>query len=122
MKTLAVALLLLQPIAVLASADKPNPADFPIKIHVISSSSQALNNVSYVQVLETTIDGQPTELTGNGGGVLAPGDYSARLNPDVQGPGDAMSYDVYRGYYLLLPDGKTRKYKVTGLGLPSTNP
>jgi hypothetical protein len=32
------------------------------------------------------------------------------------------AYDIYRGYDLLLPDGTTRTYTVTGLGPVPTNP
>lgn len=118
MKKLALALLLLQPVAIFAVADKPNPADFPVKVHVISSEFTQPN----IQVLQTTVDGQPTELTGYSLGVLALGDYPARINPKIHGPSNPNTYDIYRAYDLLLPDGKTRTYTVTGISLAPANP
>jgi hypothetical protein len=125
MKKLALALLLFLSATALAAADKPNPSNFTIKVHVISSSSRSIFDGSLPldqQVLETTLDGQPTELTATQQGVLALGDYPARITPKVHGPKNPNTYDIYRGYDLLMPDGSTRTYTVTGLGPSSTNP
>jgi hypothetical protein len=126
MKKLPLALLLLLPASVIAAA-KPNPADFTITVHVISSSSGTGSNTIgpyTTQVLETTIDSQPVELTSyNIGGVLALGDYKARLSTAVHAPKKfTNTYDIYLGYDLLLPDGTTRGYAVTSLSLAHTNP
>jgi len=123
MKNFALALILLQPAALSATVDKPDPADFPIKIHVISSASGTSGtgaSAFYAQILNVTIDGQPAELTGTSLGVLALGDYPARISPKVHGPHNPNTYDIYRGYDLLMPDGTTRTYTVTRLG--PTNP
>ena len=127
MKKLALTLLLVLPATIFAAATKPDPADFTITVHVISSSSGTGANAIgpyTTQVLEKTIDSQPVELTSyNIGGVLALGDYKARLSTSVHAPKKyTNSYDIYRGYDLLLPDGTTRGYAVTGLSLAPTNP
>jgi hypothetical protein len=126
MRKLALTLLLLQPATLFAAADKQNPADFPVKVHVITSASQIIGggtNSTNIQVLETTIDGQPVELTGGSDGVLALGDYQARIATKIFRPHNPNTYDVYQGYDFLMPDGKIRTYLVTRLGpAPATNP
>lgn len=125
MKKLALAFLLLLSTTAFAATDKPNPADFPIKVHVITSSSRFQFDGSLTiaqQILETTVDGQPTEITGISMGVLALGDYQARISTGVHGPHHPNTYDIYRGYDLLMPDGTTRTYTATRLGPASTNP
>jgi hypothetical protein len=129
MKKFTLALLLALPFTTLAASTKPNPAEFTITVHVLTSQAgvQYNGNRYSTQVLQTTIDHQPVELTyinfGFGGGVLSPGDYKARLSTGFQAPKqDSNGYDIYRSYDLLLPDGTTRTFTVTGLSLPSTNP
>lgn len=124
MKKLALALLLLFTPAALA-AEKPNPADFTITIHVITSASRWQNDGTLndsLQILETTIDNQPVELTGNSMGVLALGDYKARIAASVHGPRNPNTYDIYKGYDLLMPDGTYRTYGITRIGPASANP
>ncbi len=125
MKKLALALLLLLSATAFAATDKPNPADFPIKVHVITSSSRYQYNENLTvpqQILETTVDGQPTEITAISMGVLALGDYPARISTKVHGPHNPNTYDIYRAYDLLMPDGTTRTYTVTRLGPEPANP
>jgi hypothetical protein len=124
MKSLALALLLIAPATAFA-ATKPNPADFTVTIHVTSSASEFRYDgtlVEFLQILETTIDGQPFQLTGNSAGVLALGDYKARISTTVHGPHNPNSYDIYKGYDLLMPDGTARTYSVTRLGPAVPNP
>jgi hypothetical protein len=112
-------LLLLLPGSILLAADKANPADFPLKLHITSSAQQSLyvgNGNQATQVLETVINGQPVQLQGYSQGVLALGDYPARINPKVHGPKNANTYDIYQGYDFLLPDGNLRTFYVTRLG------
>jgi hypothetical protein len=124
MKKLALAILLLLPATIFAAADKPNRADFPLTVHVVSSAWQiGYSNTPSYQVLETVIGDQSVELQQGGtSGVLALGDYPARISPKIHGPKNPNTYDIYRGYDLLMPDGTTRTYTVTGLGPASTNP
>ena len=126
MKKLALAFLLLQTAFLLAAADKPNPADFAVKVHVVSSASQQTGGDArtfYIQVLETVIDNQPVELQGSSQGVLALGDYPARVSAAVHAPNKhPNSYDIYEGYDLLMPDGTTRTYTVTRLGPAPSHP
>jgi hypothetical protein len=124
MKKLALALLLLFTPAAFA-AEKPNPADFTITIHVTTSASRYQydgNLTDFLQILETTIDNQPVELTGNSMGVLALGDYKARIATSVHGPRNPNTYDIYKGYDLLMPDGTSRTYSVTRIGPAPANP
>ncbi len=126
MKALAVALLLLLPSAAFAAPTKPNAADFTLKVHVISSASrqQWADGLLWIhQVLETVIDKQPVELQTDSQGVLALADYPARLSRKVHAPNHhSNTYDIYRGYDLLMPDGTTRTYAVTRIGPAPTNP
>jgi hypothetical protein len=124
MRCITLALLLLTPSAVFA-ASKPDPADFTVTVHVIASSARVQNGVGVVsatQVLETTIDNQPVELTGYSAGVLPLGDYKARIATSIHGPHNPNSYDIYKGYDLLMPDGTARTYTVTRIGPAPTNP
>ena len=116
------ALLLILSATAFAATDKADPADFTVKVHVISSAFVQTSDNLYGQVLETTIDGQPVQLRGISAGVLALGDFPARISPKVHGPHNPNTYDINRGYDLLMPDGTTRTYTVTRLGPASTNP
>ena len=126
MNKLALALLLILPATVSAAPSKPNPADFPLKVHIVSSASRMYiteNGSLYTQILETVIDQQPVELQGYSQGVLALADYPARISTKIHAPNHhPNTYDIYRGYDLLLPDGTTRTYSVTRLGPAPTNP
>jgi hypothetical protein len=56
-------------------------------------------------------------------GLLALGDYPARVSAKVKSPVTPNAYDIYQGYDLLMPDGKVRAYTVTRLGpAVPTNP
>jgi hypothetical protein len=127
MKKLAILFLLLQTPLILAADKKPaNPADFPLKLHITTSSLQVMpggDNWTYIQLLETTVNGQPVQLRSFNSGVLSLGDYPARVSPQIHGAKGANTYDVYLGYDLLMPDGNTRTYTVTRLGpAVGTNP
>jgi hypothetical protein len=82
MKRLGFVFVLLFTTVFLAATDKPNPADFTVQVHVISSGSFEVcggGSCTNFQVLETVIDNQPVELQSGAGGVLKLGDYPARL-------------------------------------------
>jgi hypothetical protein len=130
MRKLVLALMLLQTSCLLAATDKPNPADFPMKIHITSSAlrMQYANGLTYTyQVLQTFLDGQQVELSASAGGVLALGDYPARVSTSVHAPKGWSSYDLVKGYDFLMPDGKIRTFSVSAIseaGAPAatTNP
>lgn len=105
-------------------ATQPNPADFQIKVHVISSRLRNGSGPTMLQYLETSIDGQPVELRCFSDGVLALGDYPARLSSKVHAPSKhPNTYDIYQGYDLLMPNKEIRTCHVVGLGpIPATNP
>jgi hypothetical protein len=71
--------------------------------------------VSYQQV-EALINGQRVELTCSSNGVLALGDYNARISTKMRYPKKPNNYDLYKGYDFLMPDGKVRTYQVTAMG------
>jgi hypothetical protein len=124
MKRIALIFLLLQTTLALRAADKPNSADFNVKVHVMSSGAQWVGtSTAYVQVLETMIDNQAVELrAANSDGLLALGDYPARLLAGWHQPKHPNNYDIYRAYDLLMPDGAKRTFVVTRLGPGPTNP
>jgi hypothetical protein len=127
MKKLAFALLLLQPIALFAASGKPNAADFPITIHVVYSRSISSGGNSCQQI-EGVVDGKQIELTADdllpkSRGVLALGDYPARISPTYRAQSfHPNTYDIYQGYDLLMPDGKIRSFQLTAVGLSDAPP
>jgi hypothetical protein len=123
MKKLALVFLILQPAFLLAAPDKPNPADFTVKVHVVSSGTMWVGaGNGYLQVLETVIDNQAVELQASNPGMLALGDYPAQLLASWHQPKHTKGYDIYRAYDLLFPDGSTRIYLVTRLGPAPSHP
>jgi hypothetical protein len=114
MKKIALLLLLLPALAPFAISQKPDPKDFPIVVHVVFT--RAVFTSPYQQI-EAIIDGQRVELIGPSLGMLALGDYPARVTPKVHGPKkNPNSYDIYKGYEFLMPDGKLRTYQLTAMG------
>jgi hypothetical protein len=107
MKKVLLGLLLMQA-TVLMAATKPNPADYTVTAHVVASHSGG-----QIQLIYAMIDGQEVELQGNSLGVLALGDYSARLLKTDHSPN---TYDMYLTYEFLFPDGHTRPYLLIGFG------
>ena len=85
----------------------PNPADYPLKVHVISSRLYAPGGLT----LETTIDGTKYTLWDNWNQLLIPGDYKAKLIKDKR----VNSYQFNSEYELLYPDGKTEHFQVYGI-------
>lgn len=116
MKKVILLSVLLQTTLLLAAGDKPNPADFPVKVHVVFS--RYVMTAGQYQQIEALIDGVRVELTGESFGVLALGDYSARAATKLitRVPKNPNTYDLYKGYEFLMPDGKTRTYQVTAMG------
>jgi hypothetical protein len=87
----------------------PNPADYNITVHV-TASSRNWTVGTYSQHLDVIINGRKYQLQGNAVGVLAPGDYKAKLKETR-----LNSYDIDQTYEFLLPDGKTRYYVLSGI-------
>jgi hypothetical protein len=117
MKIALFAIFLLAP--VLALADKPNPADYTIAVHVQSSrfvdqcSSDDKGSMCFMILsLSVLIDGKKVELDDQSPSkeVIVPGDYKARILKEDT----SHSYEYSRTYELLFPDGATRKYNVVG--------
>ena len=123
LQTLLAFALLLFPVLLPAQQAQARAAGFPLTVHVVFSrnSGPFLPGASYHQ-LQAVINGQQVELAGGGGGILALGDYPARLAAKSGAPRNNPVYDVYQAYDLLMPDGQIRNYVVTGLGPPATNP
>ncbi len=71
------------------------------------------------QQIDAVVDGQTVHLSAPSLGVLALGDYPAKVSEKVHGPHNSNSYDLYKGYDLLMPDGKLRTFQVTGIGAAS---
>ena len=102
MKNIALLTLLL--LATFASA-APKSDEYTVIIHVYSA------HWGNTQDLSVTIDGKNYELVGApGDGLLALGDYKAKLVKDEH----KNTYESFRIYELLFPDDKTRKYSVVG--------
>jgi hypothetical protein len=95
-----------------------NSADFPINVHV--TTSRLLNygsgsNLNVFQELDVIIDGKKYELQGDAlyatrtaWGLIARGDYKARLINDVH----RTDYLSHQTYELIFSDGRTLKFDV----------
>lgn len=96
-------------------------ADYNITIHVSESRigtdcGSVIKGDSFcksVQKLSVMIDGAKYELeaeTRTPKGIIAIGDYKAKLVKDQQKP----THEFSRIYELMFPDGTTRQFTVTG--------
>jgi len=96
----------------IAFAQLPNPADYTVTIHVTASRiSRPINQAGQAgQQIQVVIEGKKYELQGLSDGVLALGDYKAKLREIHRN-----SYDIYQTYEFLMPDGKTRNFTLTGI-------
>jgi hypothetical protein len=96
------------------AAPNPSPSDYNVNVHVIESKTESFYDgvLRYLrQQVVVVIDGYKYQLEApTPGGVLALGDYKARLT-EKQGNG----YDILRTYTFLLPDGKTRGFELSGI-------
>ena len=102
MKRAALLVLLLATLAPAA----PAPDDYSINVHVTSSYMLPSG-----QGLDVVIKSKKYQLSGlYRGGILAFGDYKAKLTKD-QHP---TTYESSQEYEFLFPDNKTRKYEVIG--------
>jgi hypothetical protein len=93
-------------------AQPSSPADYTITVHVTASRiRRPINQAGQAgQQIQVVIEGKRYELQGLSDGVLALGDYKAKLK-EIQ----RNSYDIYKTYEFLMPDGKTRNFNLTGI-------
>jgi hypothetical protein len=107
---------------------KPNPADYTMAVHVLSSNLVNICQDSWgmlnpggmgkathcatAQHLNALINGKKFELDSVDiqGSALRIGDYKARGDDTM--PPDAYEYHIM--FEFLLPDGTTRTYRVVG--------
>lgn len=124
MKKILIALFLMMPL--MAWAEKPNPADYTLNVHVQSSrlvlDCGVINGGSvcgWDQYLTVLINGRKYELEGpttskkihllpNPAVVLHTGDYKAKV---LKASND-KTYEYSMSYEFLFPDGDTRTYIV----------
>lgn len=84
-----------------------NPASYTVNVHV-SASQQ---NERHYQYLDVVIDGKKYVLVSYGPpGVLAPGDYKARLVKNTH----KTPYYSTQTYEFLYPDGSTERFNLAG--------
>jgi hypothetical protein len=100
----------------------PNPDEYSIHVHVISSRwvmEPAISTGSEAfQKLNVVIDGKKYELEAPtlranlqaGVALLALGDYKAKLVQDKH----RTAYESSQAYEFLFPDNTTRKFTVVG--------
>lgn len=110
MKRTTFAVLLL--CSAIAFAQLPNPADYTVTVHVTASRiSRPINQAGQAgQQIQVIIEGKKYELESLSDGVLALGDYKAKLKEIHRN-----SYDIYKTYQFLMPDGKTRNFNFTAI-------
>lgn len=119
MKRIALAVLLLS--SMCFAGKKPNPADYPINVHVTGSRLEGVAGGGCTQYLDGEIDGLHYSLSGGcdrptadifgGFATLKPGGYKAKLVEDDR----STPFRVMQTYELLFPDGTTRKFGVYGV-------
>ncbi len=115
MKKIAVAVLPLLLSAYVWGASKPNPtepnpADYAITVHV-SACHLSFVSLTTLQNLDVVINGKAYELQAiSNDGVLALGDYKAKLVQDVH----KTAYESSLTYEFLFTDTKVRKFSVIG--------
>jgi hypothetical protein len=89
---------------------EPNPADYTITVHV-SACHLSFVSLSTLQNLDVVINGKAYELQAvSNDGVLALGDYKAKLFQDLH----KTAYESSQTYEFLFPDMKVRKFSVIG--------
>jgi hypothetical protein len=89
---------------------EPNPADYTIAVHV-SACHLSFAPPSVFQDLDVVINGNKYELQAmSGDGVLALGDYKAKLVQDLH----KTAYESSQTYEFLFPDMKVRKFSAIG--------
>ena len=117
MKKFVAVLFLLLCATCLQAKDKPNPADYAIKMHISGSNIEPYSGGTYLHV-DTNLNGKKIELTGAAvtykriDMLLIPGDYPAKLLNDSQNPNSAW---LGQDYELLLPDGTTWHCSISGI-------
>lgn len=123
MKKILLAVLLLSSFCFAAS--KPNPADYPITVHIIGSSLSAngaaglsIGGAGCTQVLDVMVKKKHLQLSGGcdettegSWSLLQPGDYKARLTTDEHSP----SFRLAQTYEFLFPDNSKRKYNAIAI-------
>lgn len=105
--------------------EKPDPAKFPLRVHVSGSRIrqeclvQSGNSVCEDELYaEAVIDGKKVELWGKASigkihtAVLAPGDYQAQITDEAHNADNSV---VSRNYLLLLADGSTWHCALSGM-------
>ncbi len=115
-KTIAAMLLA---IPMMAHASKPNPNDYKLQVHVRQTELTYACNSSFLGnpsscgmrlLVIAIVEGKKLELRANTSVLLRTGDYKAK----PAALGDDTSYEDYRGYEFLMPDGKTMSFQVVG--------
>jgi hypothetical protein len=127
MKKFTVVLFLVLCSAFVRAEEKPNPADFTVKVHISASSIPNFDlNELTVMSAEATLNGRKIKLSGravllNNNGqtkfasnamLIAPGDYQARLVKDVH---NSDSTAIHQEYDLLLTDGVVWHCTISGI-------
>jgi hypothetical protein len=109
--------------ATLQAKDKPNPADFNIKIH-ISSTQLIPTSTLPTLVADAVLNGKKVKLAGNmllPHGIhlikapfliLSPGDYQVRLKEDDSEKDGSI---IRQEYELLLPNGDIWECSIVGI-------
>jgi hypothetical protein len=104
----------------LQAKDKPNPADYTIKVH-ISASHMQWTFYGWKMYADATLNGRKVELAGDAVGIgnhaaeealVIPGDYQARLTSEFH---NSDSTAIHQVYDILLTDGLRWHCMISGL-------
>jgi len=122
MKKIVAVLFLLLCTTSLQAKDKPNPADYPVKMHISSTHFRNIFAQTPAEcdllVADVIVNGIKLELAGPAlviekrFSLIRPGDYLAKLTKEVHNQdGSAFVQD----YEILLPDGTIWKCYTFGI-------
>jgi hypothetical protein len=118
MRKLTIVLLLVFCSAFAHARQKPNPADFTIKVHISATHFLVSPSTTYMLYADAILNGKKLQLAGraaliqNNYLLIAPGDYPVRLIKDVH---NSDGTAIHQEYELLLTDGITWDCVVSGV-------
>jgi len=105
-------LMLIAGVSVAAEKKQPDPAKYPLTVHVLCSFLVPAGQSPYRRIA-VTLNGKSLEMsTALDGSVLALGDYKARLVKDSS----PNAYEIDQTYEFLMPNGGLHTFMLTGFG------
>jgi hypothetical protein len=118
MKTFTLVLFVVLCSAFTQAKEKPNPADFTVKVHISAAHFVVYPSTTYMLYADAILNGRKLQLAGRAALIqsnyllITPGDYPARLIKDVHNTDGTA---IHQEYELLLTDGITWDCVISGV-------